>query len=104
VELQPGEMLGSYRLVEPIGAGGMAEVWKAYQPRLDRYVAVKVLPRRRAGQPGYLERFEREARAISRLDHPNILTVHDFGEQDGVVYMISPYIAGGTLADQRCKG
>ena len=76
----------------------MAEVWKAVQPSLDRIVAIKVLPRHLAGEPGYLERFQREARAISRLDHPNILGIHDFGEDDGYTYMVMPFLAGGTLS------
>jgi serine/threonine protein kinase len=100
LELVPGESLGPYRLVERAGAGGMAEVRKGYQARLDRYVAIKVLPRHLAGQPGYVERFEREVRAISRLDHPNILTVFDFGDQDGFAYMVTPFVAGGTLAQE----
>src|SRR5688572_16569049 len=91
-------MLGTYRLVERAGAGGMAEVWKAYQPRLDRYVAIKVLARHLATEPGFVERFEREARAISRLEHPHILAVFDFGEQDDCAYMVMPFIGGGTLA------
>src|SRR3954469_12181753 len=95
--LAPGLTIGSYRLIEPAGAGGMAEVWRAYHPRLERFVAVKFLSPRFATDPSYLERFVREARAVSRLDHPNILTVLDFGEQNGWTYMVSPFIGGGTL-------
>jgi serine/threonine protein kinase len=98
VELVPGAALGPYLVVERAGVGGMAEVWKAYQPGLDRFVAIKVLPRHLASQPGFVERFRREALAVSRLDHPNILAVHDFGEQDGFTYMVTPFVAGGTLA------
>ena len=98
MKLMPGAMLGRYRLLERAGAGGMAEVWKAIQPSLDRIVAIKVLPRHLASEPGYLERFQREARAISRLEHPNVLGIHDFGEDDGFTYMVMPFIAGGTLA------
>jgi hypothetical protein len=98
VELTAGGTLGRYRLLERAGAGGMAEVWKAVQPSLDRFVAIKVLPRHLAGEPGYLERFQREARAISRLDHPNILGIHDFGEDNGYTYMVMPFLAGGTLS------
>ena len=96
-DLRPGQLLGTYRLIGRAGRGGMAEVWQAWQADLNRAVAIKVLPRRLALQPGYLERFRREAQAISRLDHPNILSVHDFGEQDGLTYMVNPFIDGGTL-------
>src|SRR5262249_10112968 len=101
-ELQPGQSIGPYRLLKRAGRGGMAEVWQAWQPDLDRAVAIKLLPRRLAHQPGYLERFRREAQAISRFDHPNILSVHDFGEQDGLTYMVTPFIGGGTL-EQRLQ-
>lgn len=80
-ELSPGEMVGPYRLVERAGQGGMAEVWRAYDARLDRHVAIKFRSRRYAAETGYLERFQREARAISRLDHPNILPVFDFASR-----------------------
>src|SRR5712691_8038529 len=93
-------MLGPYRLIERAGSGGMAEVWRAFQPGLERFVAIKVLPRRYADQPGYLERFRREARAISQLDHPYILSAFDFGEQEGFTYMVTPYLDGGTLAQR----
>jgi serine/threonine protein kinase len=78
-----GQTLGQYRIVEQIGVGGMATVFKAYQPALDRYVAVKVLPPFHAEQPGFNERFVREARAVARLHHPNILPVYDFGQERG---------------------
>ena len=100
MELIPGAQLGPYRLIERAGQGGMAEVWKAYQPRLERFVAVKVLSHRYAALPGFLERFRRETLAISHLEHPNILTVFDSGEQDGFTYMVTPFIAGGTLAER----
>jgi serine/threonine kinase PknH len=83
VELVPGSAIGPYRVTEPAGAGGMAQVWRAYDTRPDRYVAIKFLSPIYATDPTYLERFRREARAISRFDHPNILTIFDFGEQDG---------------------
>jgi serine/threonine protein kinase/N-acetylneuraminic acid mutarotase len=100
VELAPGVSLGPYRLVQRAGEGGMAEVWRAWDARLERDVAIKLLSRRFLSEPGYLERFRREARAISRLDHPNILPVWDFGEHDGLTYMISPFLGGGTLAQR----
>ena len=100
MQLTGGEMLGAYRLIERVGRGGMAEVWRAYQPSLSRFVAIKVLPRFLAADPAYEARFKREARLVSRLRHPNILTGIDFGQQDGHAYMVSEYVEGGTLADQ----
>ena len=104
MELTAGLTIGPYRLVAPAGRGGMAEVWRAYHPRLERYVAIKFLSPRFAGDPTYLDRFLREARAISRLDHPSILTVHDFGEQEGWTFMVSPFIGGGTLEARLRRG
>lgn len=98
-ELAPDALLGPYRLVERAGAGGMAEVWRAHHPGLDLDVAIKVLARRYSDEPDYLARFRREARAVARLDHPSILRVQDFGELDGLAYMVSPFVSGGTLAD-----
>lgn len=100
MELTAGEMLGGYRLIEPAGRGGMAEVWKAYQASLARYVAIKVLPVFLAADSSYEERFRREAMVVSRLRHPHILTIIDFGQQAGYSYMVSEFIEGGTLADQ----
>src|SRR4051794_11676154 len=102
--LRPGTSVGPYRLIEPAGAGGMAEVWRAYDARLQRYVAIKFLSPRYATDPAYLERFLHEARAVSRFDHPNVLTVLDYGEQDGWTYMVSPFIGGGTLAERLHRG
>ena len=87
-----GHTLGQYRIVEQIGEGGMATVFKAYQPALDRYVAVKVLPPFYADQPGFNERFVREARAIARLNHPNILPVYDFGQEQGYSFIVMRYV------------
>lgn len=100
MELSPGAAFGPYRLVERAGVGGMAEVWRAQDTRLDRSAALKFLSHQYAGEAGYLDRFRREARAVSRLDHPNILPVWDVGEQDGWTYMVSPYVGGGTLAER----
>jgi serine/threonine protein kinase len=77
--LTPGTRLGPYEILSPIGAGGMGEVYKARDTRLDRSVAVKVLPAGMGSDPEFRERFEREARSISALNHPNICTVHDVG-------------------------
>ncbi len=92
-----GKKLGQLEVVEQIGQGGMATVYKAYQPALDRYVAIKVLPATYAKDPTFMERFVREARAIAKLYHPHILPVHDFGEQDGTTYIVMEYVSGGTL-------
>lgn len=92
-----GQTLGQYQIVEQIGKGGMATVFKAYQPGLDRYVAIKVLPAYYAHEEGFPERFVREAKAIARLDHPNILPVYDFGQTDGLSYIVMKYVAAGTL-------
>jgi serine/threonine-protein kinase len=82
----------------------MAQVWRAFDTRLDRYVAIKFLSPQYATDATYLERFHREAKAISRLDHSNILTIYDYGEQDGWTYMVSPYIGGGTLTARLRRG
>lgn len=95
-----GKSLGQFRLVERIGAGGMAMVFKAYQPTLDRYVAIKVLPAHYARDPVFVKRFEREARSVAKLAHPNIVQIHDFGEQDNITYIVMEYVDGGTLKDR----
>src|SRR5258708_12533935 len=95
-----GRSLGQFRIVERIGAGGMATVFKAYQPNLDRYVAVKVLPAYHARDPIFVKRFKQEARSVAKLAHPNIVQIHDFGEQDNITYIVMEYVAGGTLKDR----
>lgn len=92
-----GKSLGKYQIIEPLGEGGMATVYKAFDPGLERYVAVKII--RTVGQvdPNFLLRFQREARALAKLDHPYILKVLDYGEQDGMPYLVMPYLAHGTL-------
>jgi hypothetical protein len=97
MQVVPGAQLGQYRIVEQVGRGGMATVYKAFQPALNRYVAVKVLPAFYAEDPQFLERFRQEAQTVSQLRHPNILAVFDFGEQDGVTFMVSEFLSGGTL-------
>jgi uncharacterized protein YraI len=93
-----GERLGPYLLMEVVGHGGMATVYKAHQPSLDRDVAVKVL--HRIGDPQFAVRFKREARAIARLQHPNLLAVYDYGEQAGILYLVLQYVENGlTLKD-----
>jgi tRNA A-37 threonylcarbamoyl transferase component Bud32 len=96
-QLQPGQMLGSYRIINQVGQGGMATVYKSYQPSMDRNVAIKVLPRQLAESPEFAARFQQEARIIARLEHPHILPVFDFGESDGVTYFVMRYLEAGTL-------
>src|SRR5438128_1460776 len=92
--------LASYTLLEPIGHGGMAVVYRARQESLDRTVAVKVLSENLAASTEFMERFRREARTAASMRHPNVITVHDFGEDDrGVPYLVLEYIGGPTLAD-----
>src|SRR5438093_12763593 len=101
--LPTGSRLGPYEIVAPLGAGGMGEVYRARDTRLDRTVAVKVLPRALADDPQFRERFAREAKTISQLDHPNICAVYDVGEQDGVSFLVMQYLDGETLADRLSK-
>src|SRR5262245_58783281 len=90
--------LGQYQLTELVGQGGMAMVYKAFQPSLERFVAIKLLLHNR--DPQFAERFKREARTIANLQHPNILPIYDYGEQDGMLYLVLQFIEGGaTLAD-----
>ena len=98
--LSAGTRLGPYEILEPLGAGGMGEVYRARDTRLDRTVAVKVLPAELAADPQLKARFEREARAISALAHPNICTLHDVGEQDGRTFLVMEHLVGQTL-DER---
>jgi serine/threonine protein kinase len=95
-----GKTLGAYRVISQIGAGGMATIFKAYQPSMDRTVALKVLPEYYAQDPQFVDRFNREARTIARLEHPNILPVYDFGEQDGITYLVMRFLEGGTLQEK----
>ncbi len=98
MKLEPGTRLGPYQILGELGRGGMATVYRAYQPALEREVALKVLPDFLVEQPGFKARFHREAVAVARLQHPNILSVFDHAEQDGVTYIVSEYVEGGTLA------
>ena len=102
--LSAGTRLGPYEVVEPIGAGGMGEVYKAKDTRLDRSVAIKVLPSHLSESPELRQRFEQEARAVSSLNHPNICTLHDIGREDGVDFMVMELIEGETLFDRLRKG
>src|SRR2546427_12963717 len=100
MHVREGVTIGSYHVVAKIGRGGMATVYRAYHPGLDRYVAIKVLPDLLADDPGYQERFQQEARSVARLKHPNILEVFDFGYEDGLAYLVLELVEGGTLADR----
>jgi serine/threonine protein kinase len=99
-----GRTFGQYQLVEPISRGGMATIYKAYQPALDRVVAVKVLPEYLLAQAGFLERFKIEAQSIARLEHPNILPVYDYGEAERTPYLVMKYVPDGTLKDLMAQG
>ena len=99
-----GDSIGPYRVLGKLGAGGMGEVYRAYDPKLDREVAVKVLPTDVARQAEALARFEREARAIAALSHPNILAIHDFGVDNGVAFAVMELLEGQTLRERLREG
>ena len=94
-----GQTLGTYRIVEHLGRGGMATVYKAYEPSLDRYVAIKILPQYFAHDPDFVARFEREAKAVAKLNHPNILPIYSFGQEAGLTYIVMRYVEAGTLKE-----
>ena len=94
--LQPGTRLGAYTIVTAIGAGGMGEVYAAEDTKLDRRVAIKVLPEQFASDTSFQARFEREAKALAALSHPNILAVYDFGHA-GVFYTVTELLEGRTV-------
>src|SRR5260370_37087335 len=102
--LTSGTKLGPYEIQSPLGAGGMGEVYCARDTRLDRDVAVKILPSHLSENPEARQRFDREARAISSLNHPHICTLYDVGHQGGVDYLIMEFLEGQTLADRLRKG
>ena len=102
--LATGTRLGPYEVLSPLGQGGMGEVYRARDTRLDRTVAIKVLPAGRANDPHFRERFEREARAVSSLNHPNICVLHDIGNEGGVAYLIMECLEGESLAARLERG
>ncbi|MBI5265782.1 MAG: serine/threonine-protein kinase, partial [candidate division Zixibacteria bacterium] len=102
--LSAGQKLGPYEILSPAGAGGMGEVYKAKDTRLDRVVAIKILPSHSADNPDLRQRFEREAKAISSLNHPNICTLYDIGQLDGSDYLVMEFIDGETLASRLQQG
>ena len=102
--LQPGTTLGPYQIDAPLGAGGMGEVYKATDTRLDRTVAIKVLPAHVADDPDLRQRFEREAKTISSLNHPHICTLYDIGQEGDTDFLVMEYLEGETLAERLTKG
>lgn len=99
-KLQAGQTLGSYRIINEIGTGGMASVYKAYQASMDRNVAIKVLPKQLAESDEFVKRFQQEARTIAKLEHPYILPVFDYGEENGITYFVMRYLEAGTLKEK----
>ena len=104
MSLAPGAKLGPYEIVAPLGAGGMGVVYRAHDQRLERDVAVKVLPHGLLAEDAARKRFRKEALALARLSHPNIAAVYDFGEQDGADYLVMEYVPGQSLADKIRSG
>src|SRR6266849_2801905 len=104
MRLAIGTTLGPYEILAPIGAGGMGEVYRARDTRLNRIVAIKVLPMHLADRPELRERFDREARTIASLNHPHICTLYDIGHQDGIDFLVMEYLEGETLAQRLLKG
>src|SRR5579872_4980830 len=102
--LTSGTKLGPYEIQSPLGAGGMGEVYRANDTRLDRTVAIKVLPAHLSSDPDLKQRLEREAKAISALQHPNICTLYDIGTQGGTEFLVMEYLDGQTLAERLQKG
>src|SRR5688572_12564860 len=104
VSLSAGSRLGPYEILSPLGAGGMGEVYRARDTRLDRTVAIKVLASHLSASPDVRQRFEREARTISQLSHPHICALHDVGREGETEYLVMEYLEGETLADRLLKG
>src|SRR5215470_17027248 len=102
--LAAGSKLGPYEILAPLGAGGMGEVYRARDTRLDRTVAIKVLPAELSANPERRQRFEREARIISSLNHPHICALYDIGHQEGVDYLVLEYLEGEALAERLGRG
>src|SRR5262245_54017919 len=102
--LAPGVRLGPYEIVAAAGSGGMGEIYRARDTRLGREVAIKVLPQHLSADAGRRERFEREARAVSSLNHPNICVLHDIGHQEGIDYLVLELLEGETVADRLLRG
>src|SRR6266704_644223 len=105
MSMEPLRRLGKYELLERLGHGGMAEVWKAFDTQLRRYVAIKLLHANLQQDPNFITRFKREAQLIASLHHPNIVQIHDFQvshppeSESPIAYMVMTYVEGWTLAD-----
>src|SRR6267143_4018168 len=102
--LAPGTQLGPYEITAPLGAGGMGEVYRARDTRLERTVAIKILPEQFSADPVRKQRFEREAKTISSLNHPHICVLHDVGSQDGIDYLVMECVEGETLSKRLEEG
>jgi hypothetical protein len=102
--LSSGTKLGPYEIQSPLGAGGMGEVYRARDTRLDRIVAVKILSTHLSGDPEIKQRFEREARTISSLNHSHICQLYDIGSQDGTDFLVMEFLEGETLAERSARG
>lgn len=102
--MDSGKRIGPYEIVEEIGRGGMAVVYKAFQPQMKRHVAIKVLPDVLAAEETFISRFQQEAETIARLEHPRILPVYDFGKQENTIYIVMRYVDSGTLKDRMQHG
>ena len=102
--LAAGAKLGPYEILTPLGTGGMGEVYRARDTRLERSVAIKILPAQFSSDPVRKQRFEREAKTISHLNHPHICVLHDIGHQDGIDYLVMECVEGETLAKRLVKG
>ena len=98
--LQPGQMLGPYQIISQVGQGGMATVYKAYHAAMDRYVAVKVLPHQFMHDRVFLGRFQQEVHLIAKLEHAHILPVYDYGESEGLPYLVMRFLDAGTLKNR----
>src|SRR5712692_1171956 len=99
-----GTKLGPYEIVSPLGAGGMGEVYRARDTRLERTVAIKILPSNLSSDPNLRQRLEREAKTVSKLSHPNICTIHDIGHYDDVDFLVMEYVEGETLEQRLQRG
>ncbi|MDP9263726.1 MAG: serine/threonine protein kinase, partial [Acidobacteriota bacterium] len=102
--LTAGTKFGPYEILSPVGAGGMGEVYRARDTRLERTVAIKVLPQHLSDKPELKQRLEREAKSISNLSHPNICTLYDVGEQDGSAFLVLEFLEGETLEQRLTRG
>ena len=104
MSFNPGEQIGPYRILEQLGQGGMATVFKAYHPALDRYVAIKVLHQAFLEDPNFQARFQREARVVAKLEHPNIVPIYDYAEHEKRPYLVMKFIEGETLKARLQRG